>query len=248
MVVVQRFYLCSKMPVHIDPQTISLLIIFHAIAGSIALFAGPGALIAMKGGRVHRTFGKLFFITMLITGGLALLISNLPGHKNFFLFTIGIFSIYMVSSGYRYLSLDNLHKGQKPLAIDWILTCVMALFSLVLIGGGIIQLLGLYTLMYNQSFGIVLVVFGFFSAAMVRQDINGFRGKVEYRNHFILVHISRMIGANIAAFTAFLVVNNHNILPAVVAWLLPTAIGIPISMYWQKKQKSLNGMKLEKKD
>jgi len=224
-----------------------ILIVAHAVAGGIALFAGPGALIALKGGRVHRMFGKTFYVTMLVTATLALVISNLPGHKNFFLFSIGIFSIYMVSTGYRYLSLDNLHKGQKPLAIDWALTSMMAVFCLVLVIAGTAQLLGIYDLMYDKSFGIVMIVFGLFSLGMVWQDLKGYRGKVEYRNHWLLVHISRMIGANIAAFTAFLVVNNNNILPNLVAWLLPTAIGVPISIYWQNKQKNMKGMKLEPK-
>lgn len=226
----------------------TLLIIIHAVAGGIALFAGPGALATLKGGRAHRMFGKIFFFAMLVTASLALIVANLPGHKNFFLFTIGIFSLYMVSTGYRYLSLDTLHKGQKPLVIDWALTTMMALFCLVLIGGGASQLAGIYSFMYNTSFGVVMIVFGVFSLGMVWQDINGYRGKIQYRNHQILVHISRMVGANIAAFTAFLVVNNNNILPNLVAWLLPTAIGVPISIYWQNKQKNIQGMKIEVKD
>ena len=183
---------------------------------------------------------------MMLTALLALVVSNLPGHKSPFLFSIGIFSIYLVSTGYRYISLDDLHKGQKPQAIDWFLTSLMALFGLFLVGGGILQLIGLIDIMYDRSFGTVMLVFGGFSVMMVVQDINGFRGKVQYKNHWLLMHISRMIGANIAAFTAFLVVNNK-FLPNIVAWLLPTVIGIPLMMYWHKKQKKIPGMKIEVK-
>jgi uncharacterized membrane protein len=229
-----------------NAQISTILIIIHAIFGGIALLSGPGALMVLKGGRAHRTFGKIFFYAMMCTSVLALIISNLPGHKNLFLFLIGIFSIYMVSTGYRYLSLDKLHLGQKPELIDWILTLAMALFGLILFIGGIMQFWGVWVLMYNSSFGIVMIVFGSFSLLMVREDLNGYRGKVQYKNHRLLMHIGRMVGANIAAFTAFLVVNNK-ILPNILAWLLPTFVGLPIAIYWSNKQKKIKGMKIEPK-
>jgi hypothetical protein len=213
----------------------------------VALITGPGALLSMKGGRTHRMFGKLFFIFMIITGILALVVSNLPGHKNFFLFSVGIFSLYMVSSGYRYLALDNLHKGQKPEIIDWLLTIAMAIFGFVLFIGGILQLCKIYSLGFgNNWFGIVLMVFGFLGLMMVKDDLKNYRGKVEFRNQFILMHITRMVGANIAAFTAFMVVNNA-ILPPIVAWLSPTVVGIPIIIYWKRKQEKIPGMKIQPK-
>jgi type IV secretory pathway component VirB8 len=43
-----------------------------------------------------------------------------------------------------------------------------------------------------------------------------------------------MIGAYIASITAFLVVNN-TILPGVVAWLLPTAVLVPVLIKWSRK-------------
>jgi uncharacterized membrane protein len=228
-------------------QGISLLIAIHAVCGGVALLCGPGALIAMKGGRLHRGFGIGFFYSMMLTSVLALIISNLPDHKNFFLFMIGIFSIYMISSGLRYLSLRKLYKGQSPETIDWILTLLMLLFGSILFIGGIIQLVGLYSIMGNNYFGIVMIVFGAISLSMVRQDIRNYSGNIKYRNQYLQMHIIRMVGANIAAFTAFLVVNNHSILPNLVAWLLPTAIGAPIISYWVNKQKKVQGAKIERK-
>ncbi len=160
---------------------------------------------------------------------------------------IGIFSIYMISSGLRYLSLRKLYKGQSPETIDWILTLLMLLFGSILFIGGIIQLVGLYSIMGNNYFGIVMIVFGAISLSMVRQDIRNYSGNIKYRNQYLQMHIIRMVGANIAAFTAFLVVNNHSILPNLVAWLLPTAIGAPIISYWVNKQKKVQGAKIERK-
>ena len=55
----------------------------------------------------------------------------------------------------------------------------------------------------------------------------------------VLHHINNMMGAYIATVTAFLVVNINFVKPGWVLWLLPTAIGIPIILYYNKiwKQK-----------
>ena len=45
-----------------------------------------------------------------------------------------------------------------------------------------------------------------------------------------------MTGGYIAAFTAFVVVNQ--ILPGVYGWLTPTALGTIYIMYWNKKIKN----------
>jgi hypothetical protein len=55
----------------------------------------------------------------------------------------------------------------------------------------------------------------------------------------MLCHLQRMIGSFIAALTAFLVVNN-NILPGIVAWLLPTIILVPVIILLSQKLQILS--------
>lgn len=43
-----------------------------------------------------------------------------------------------------------------------------------------------------------------------------------------------MVGAYIASFTAFIVVN-YTLIPNLVAWLLPTVNIVPLIIYWIKK-------------
>jgi len=69
---------------------------------------------------------------------------------------------------------------------------------------------------------------------MVRSDFLNFRGNTELANTWMIVHIQRIIGAYIAALTAFLVVNNQ-ILPGYVAWLLPTIIFTPVIIKYSRK-------------
>jgi hypothetical protein len=43
-----------------------------------------------------------------------------------------------------------------------------------------------------------------------------------------------MLGATIAALTAFTVVNIHTH-PAYIAWIAPTILVLPVMLWWQKR-------------
>lgn len=211
---------------------VEILIIIHATFGSLALVSGPGAILTRKGGKMHRRFGKIFYYSLIIASCLALIISNLPGHKNLFLFTIGIFSLYMVLSGRRFLSLKMLYKDQKASTFDWVLAIVMLISGIVMVVYGIM-------LAFTTAIGYVLILFGALSLQMVIASIRLFLRKNVKPNSWLLEHIGRMLGANIATFTAFLVVNNR-ILPPLVAWLLPTVVFVPIITYFSAKERKKN--------
>ncbi len=209
-------------------QLFTILLIIHIVAGSIGLFTGTMNIIRKKGDKLHKRVGKYFLYGMLINGFAGLIMSLI--HTNYFLLIIAVFSIYMVSTGQRYLSLKKLNKGQKPEKIDWILTFSMFVFAIIFIGFGI------YLMVNGNNFGLVLIVFGIISILMVKKDISVYKGNVKEKNYWLLLHLQRMIGAYIAATTAFLVVNN-TILPGVVAWLLPTVILTPLIVKWSRKYK-----------
>ena len=206
-----------------------ILIIIHATASGIGFITGPGALMVQKGGKAHRALGKVFYWAMIVASCFALVISNMPKHENFFLFTIGIFTLYMVLTGRRFLSLKKLHKDQNATAADWVIAALMAIAGGTMIGYGI-------KMFSTNTIGIVLMAFGFLSIRYVVSSIMLFRKKNVKPNSWLLEHISRMIGANIAAFTAFLVVNN-TFLPPLVAWLGPTVVFVPLIIYFSVKEK-----------
>ncbi len=209
---------------------VKILIIIHATAGGLGLISGPGAVLTQKGGKAHRTLGKVFYWAMIVASCFALVISNLPKHESFFLFTIGIFSLYMVLTGRRFLSLKRLYKDQKAATIDWVIAILMFIAGAVMIGYG-------WSISSENKIGIVLIVFGFISLRMVGSSVLLYRKKNIKPNSWLLEHIARMMGANIAAFTAFLVVNNHDLLPPLVAWLSPTVVFTPMIIYFSAKEK-----------
>ena len=76
----------------------------------------------------------------------------------------------------------------------------------------------------KQVFGIVFLLFGTASLRLCYTEYKAYTGKVTDTLYGLKNHIGRMTGAYIAAFTAFIVVNN-TFLPDVLAWSLPGILG-----------------------
>ncbi|MEL6131993.1 MAG: DUF2306 domain-containing protein [Bacteroidota bacterium] len=208
------------------------LLYLHILCGTVALIVGPLTLMVQKGGKRHRLMGKIFSLSMIFNGVAALLIAITPGHENFFLFAVGVFSLYLVGTGYRFLSLKGLGKSTQAQPIDWALSIAMLIFGLSMWGyGG-------FLIYHGVSLGYVLLTFGTFGLILVYRDSQLFLRGPKNDRFWLYQHISRMCGALIAAYTAFLVVNGENLgLPPLVAWLFPSVIGSLIPSYWIRKYK-----------
>lgn len=200
----------------------------HIVAGTLGLLSGTINIIGKKGTKVHRIVGKVFLYAMLTVSVSAFVLSLI--HPNYFLFIVGVFTLYLVASGTRYLYLKDLVKNQKPKPIDWVLTYFMLAFGIIFI------IFGTYNLFQKEMFGFVFIVFGAIGLRMVYADFENFNGKSTIENVWLTTHIQRMIAAYIASLTAFLVVNNQ-ILPSLIAWLLPTVIFVPIIIKYTRKFK-----------
>ncbi len=87
-------------------------LILHILGGSIGLLTGTINLARKKGDKNHKQIGKIFAYSMLTAGFSAFVLSIL--HHNYFLFMVGIFTIYLVGTGYRYIYLKMLGSNQKP--------------------------------------------------------------------------------------------------------------------------------------
>lgn len=207
-----------------------MFLTIHIIGGAIGLVTGILNMVAKKGDSKHKFIGKIFSISMYVAGISSLLLSVMNPSQ--FLFMVGIFTVYMVGTGNRYLSKKNIGKGQKPKIIDWTLTTTMLLTGLLLIGIGTLGLLK------SNLFGLVLVTFGSLGLIFVRNDIKSYAGKRTTLNYWLTEHIQRMTGAFIASSTAFLVVNAKYFpesIPLMFYWLLPTVVLTPLIIKWSRK-------------
>ena len=202
----------------------------HIIGGTVGLFTGTINLVRKKGDKKHKLIGKMFTYAMLTAGFSSFALSIM--HSNYFLFMVGVFTIYLVGTGNRYIYLKLLGTLQRPTIIDWTITAGMLLAGLLFIGLGIRDLVG------HNNFGIVFIVFGGLGLRFVKTDFDNYKGKFEAKNYWLLAHLKRMTGGYIAATTAFLVVNAQYspvVLPSIVVWLLPTVILTPLIISWTKK-------------
>lgn len=208
----------------------SFFLIIHVIGGTVGLIAGFWNMIAKKGDAKHRMVGKVFSISMLGAGLSALVLSVM--NPNLFLFMVGIFTVYMVLTGNRYLKLKMLAQNQKPKMMDWTLTMIMLLAGVLLLG------LGMRILLNSNAFGLVYLTFGFLGLMFVRQDVTNYSGKSLLLNYWLLEHLQRMTGAFIASSTAFLVVNASYLpasIPIFVYWLVPSLVVTPLIVKWSRK-------------
>jgi uncharacterized membrane protein len=201
-----------------------IALIFHIAAGFAALITGAISILTQKGGKIHRTTGKIYYWAMSLVALTALVISVYKGIT--FLFLIAIFSYYMTFTGYRTLQFKKI-SGDKIGKIDWIMLIFSALTGIGMI---IISLMKWIILPEVVGvFGVVMCSFSF-------RDYKYFVEQAQEKKKWLFRHIGRMCGAYISTFTAFLVVN-VNTDPAYIAWLAPTFVGTPLIAYYIRSYK-----------
>ncbi len=202
------------------------LILLHACFGGLALLAGMVAICTKKGAKFHKKSGKVFYYSMLSSAILALIASLNPERTNYFLFIIGVFSIYLLLSGFRALRFKNI-KSIPSFFTDK-LTSFGMLFS-----GNIMIVWSLLPLRNNQNISVVLLIFGLIGLSLSIRDLRLIRNKEKLQSSWLNIHVGNMVGGYIAAFTAFIVVNKW--IPGMYGWLTPTALGTAYITYWMVK-------------
>jgi uncharacterized membrane protein len=203
-------------------KTAEILIYYiHAPLGGVALLAGAIALMAIKGSSLHKKAGKVFFFAMLISAITALVISILPNHKSYFLFSIGLFSSYFLISGLRSLKYK---QNTFDLKTDRIIAYLILITGLMMV---------LYPLIFEGKINIVLTVFGVVGLVFGIRDILLFKNIKRLRESWLKLHLGKMTGGYIAAVSAFFVVNQ--ILPGIWNWFVPGLIGGLFIAYWMRK-------------
>jgi len=203
----------------------SLIVAVHIFLGSIAVLGMAIAWLAKKGGIWHRRGGKAYVLGMAGSLLAALVVSILTG--NVFLFLVGLFSAYLVYTGYRLAVARNGVRSFLDKS-----TAVVALVSgLGMIAYGVYLFFG-----SDSSIAIVVAVFGALSASFGFSDIR-LGDKWPVGKERIILHLSRMGGASIATVTAVFVVNVKSD-PAFIAWLLPSVVGTLLIAYWTRRTRN----------
>lgn len=192
----------------------------HVAAGCVALAAAAAAMAARKGGPLHRRAGGVYVAAMFgVTATTLLLVTIRP---NVFLLTIGLFSAYLVFTGWR---AGRLRDG-APRTVDRIATIAM-----LAVAAGMLGLGALRTTAAAGHQGPVLLVFGAIGLTLAAGDLRMRRRAAVADRRRIARHLTRMLAGTIATLTAAAVVN-IDFLPALAVWLGPTVLMTPVISWW----------------
>ncbi|MFZ0491540.1 MAG: hypothetical protein WBV11_13605 [Salegentibacter sp.] len=207
-------------------EIIKISIYIHAFFGGIGLISGLGSILVKKGRYSHIRLGRIFSYSMIISSLISLVISNLPNHKNLFLFLIGIFTIYLVLAGNQALTFKNKAKEHASLT-DQLISGIMMAASMITITIGII---GLFQETPNS---VLYLFFGGLGGFMTVKDFRFFRSFKKDKKLWLKNHLGRMIGALIASITAFIVAGLN--VGTIFFWIAPSILGSVYIAYWNKK-------------
>lgn len=195
-------------------------VVVHVASGVLALLAGLGAIVSRpKGGGLHRKAGRVYVYAM--AAALAAAIPLALVRESLFLLLLVVFVGYAVFTGYRVLSRKRPSPGEAS-AVDRVGHWSMVVTGLAMIGWGSVGL-------WQGSIGLnpVLVVFGGLGVWIARGELLAIETPPEDRRAWFFNHVGYMGGAYIGTVTAAVAVNLEQ-LPTLVAWLGPTAIGVPL--------------------
>jgi len=207
-------------------QVIKNFIYIHAFFGGIGLITGVANVALKKGSQWHKNMGKIFSYAMVISSLISLWVARMPNHENLFLFLIGVFTIYMVLSGNRALTLKK-HIKSKADNLDKLVSGTMALASVAMI---VIGTIGVIQKNNNSTLYIFFGVLGLF---MTYKDYRIFKTFTKNENAWVINHVGRIMGALIASITAFLVSGLK--IDTIMVWIAPTVIGTIYIIYWNRK-------------
>jgi len=206
------------------------LLTIHVAGGTAALLSMVAPLLSPKGGGLHRITGWIFVAGMTVVCVTALLMSGIrfftdptPDGREFsmLLFYVAILTGAGMWAGLRVLRAKT--RTTRGPAID------IGMAALLTLSGALTAIYGITT---------ARPLFIAFSSIGV---LNG-GGQLAYwlrrptvHMHWWLSHMGNMLGACIAATTAFAIAGGRRIgLPgdSLVTWLGPTLVGLPVIAIW----------------
>jgi uncharacterized membrane protein len=205
----------------------------HVAAGSIALAAMWIPMVARKGANLHRKAGRVFVAAMATVSVTALVLAGarfffdtrpLARQAGLFLLFISLLTGAAVSSGVRVLKT----RQRTGPHLHWWDVGLAGLLAAASVGAAVYGLVFEVTLFVAFS-GIGLISGGTQLAYWLRPPRTPM--------HWWFEHMSSMLGACIAATTAFLVVNAPRLgleTFSVVVWLAPTIVGGSAIAIWTR--------------
>ncbi len=215
-----------------------ILLISHASAGLVTLFAGIAAMIFPKKLNVHRPSGKVFYFAMWYVLITAFILAFLK--SNVFLFLVGVLVFNSNTMGLQCL---RLYQSKDP-KVGWKEWSIWSV-SISLLSLCQFFVIRQYGLRFDGAF-VVLNVFSIILLLSLLQDLRLLIKNNYTKKRYLISHIGKMGGAFIGAITAAMVQNVQSD-PIWIAWLLPTAIFTPVIVYYSRSVRNGSFWKIAKR-
>ena len=216
-----------------DFRPSNAMIVIHVVLGSLAFIIGGIAILSKKGGKIHKITGRLFYLLMLMSAILTLVVSLMPFHISFSMLQISVMTLYFLIGGVRSLSF----KGESfSLFVDKSLSYVTIIVSFVVLFYSVIADSQFYPL--RTVFGSVAIIFGL-------MDLWVFKRPKNLKRHWLILHLSKMTAGYTTAVTGFIVA--QNVFGGYYNWFLPTVFCFLFIFYWLAKLKLFEPFSLFKK-
>ncbi|HEY1011689.1 MAG TPA: hypothetical protein VGE07_03230 [Herpetosiphonaceae bacterium] len=204
----------------------TVLVILHALSGSIVLLSATLAIVSKLVPMAHAWHvrsGQAFGYGML-----AIFFTGLPMAvvtRNPFMVLISFFTLYYVVMGWRFA---RNRRGEAGAIERWAIRLMLAAGVAMILGGA-------YGLIQGYSVAVVLIVFGGLSLQSARSDRKLFQAGRVVGAARIRSHLNHMLPATTAAVTAFLLFNAKGFEPIFVIWLAPTVVLMPLTIWWERR-------------
>lgn len=213
----------------------TVLLWVHVAGGAAALAGALGAVMTQAFGVSHHWHvwtGLAFFWGMAV-----LFVTSIPLAilaSSVFLLLVALFSFYMAWSGLRYA-----HRRDGSVSrADRVGAVGMTSVGVAMMG------MGAWLMVAGGDMALVLLVFGVLAVSLGWMDLSSFKGGVAARGRArIAAHLRMMLGGTIAAITGF-VTTNFPTAPALIAWLAPTVLLVPLLVWWGRRVESGGSMNL----
>jgi uncharacterized membrane protein len=162
----------------------------------LACMVAPAALLARKGSRIHRAFGRVYFLLISLSASLAVGLVFMRGNP--FVAGVSILSLQAALSGIRSVQLKFLREGQRVSPWSWQTT-----FLFLTVDSGM-AVVGLRETFEGGSSGdTALVVVGAVGLVLAIADLAKFRKPPRAPWHWFSTHIGAMLASYAAALSAF---------------------------------------------
>jgi uncharacterized membrane protein len=167
----------------------ALALVLHIGGGTAAIASGCIAILAPKGGRLHRAAGKVFFVAMLVMSGIASIVAPMLDADQWTNTTAAVFTFYLTATAWMTVRRGAGEIGRFELAAMAVPLGVAAL-GLFLAGGGS-RMAGKEDLATVYAISVIAALAAFCDLTMIRRG--GVSGPARVARHLWRMSLALLV-------------------------------------------------------